>query len=116
MDAEVQNWKDESGNCESYIKEQSIWRLSQIKEKSPECLMLTGYCTHCSAIGPANVICSKCNLGINSKAMGRRCIECGCDIYDLSFQRKGCEGSCFPKRMFKEEWEEFKKKNNIEIC
>lgn len=63
MEAEIRNWQDSSNilKCPEYIKEQSIFRLDQIKQKAPECF-----------------------------AKGT-CINCGCDIIEKSFEIAACE-------------------------
>jgi len=86
-EAEVRYWKSTSkflGNP-PHIDEQSIWRLSQIKEHSPECMQHT------------------------------YCVFCGCDVKEKSFETKGCEEGCYPELMDKETWEKFKQKHNIQI-
>ncbi len=87
MEAEVRHWKSTSSFLENprHIDEQSIWRLDQIKEKSPECIQHL------------------------------HCIMCGCDIKEKSFESKGCDEGCYPEMMGKEEWEKYKKENNIDI-
>lgn len=73
--------------CPKHIEEQSIWRLSQVKEKSPEC-MTNGFCR-----------------------------LCGCDVIDKSFEMDSCTGKCYPERMNEKKWNEFKKQNKIDnIC
>lgn len=74
---------------DSYIKEQSIYRLHQVAEKSPECLEADGLCK-----------------------------ICGCSITSKVYEDRGCSNSekpCYPSMMSKLEWEKFKKDNNIEI-
>lgn len=39
--------------------------------------------------------------------------KCGCDIPDLFYADKACEFGCYPKLMNKEEWEQYKKDENI---
>jgi predicted nucleic acid-binding Zn ribbon protein len=68
-----------------HIDEQSIWRLSQVKEKSPECIQHL------------------------------HCVICGCDIQEKSFENNGCDEGCYPPMMNKEDWENFKKSNQIQI-
>lgn len=86
-EAEVRFWKSTSKflNNPQYIDEQSIWRLSQIKEKSPECIQHT------------------------------YCINCGCDIKEKSFESQGCEEGCYPELMKEKEWNDYKQKHNIQI-
>ena len=84
-EAEVRHWKSTSDFLKNpeHIDEQSIWRLSQIKEKSPECIQEL------------------------------RCVNCGCDINEKSFESKGCDEGCYPPMMNKAEWTAFKRENNI---
>ena len=67
----------------NHIREQAIWRLSQIAEKAPEC-MEEGECR-----------------------------ICGCDINGKVFEDRRCEGLCYPVMMNAGEWEDFKKTNKI---
>lgn len=87
LEAEVRYWKSTSSFLENpkHIDEQSIWRLSQIKEKSPECIQEL------------------------------RCINCGCVTIEKSFETKACEEGCYPELMDEKTWENFKKENNIQI-
>lgn len=87
LDAEVRHWKSTSKFLDNprHIDEQSIWRLEQIKEKSPECIQHL------------------------------HCIMCGCDIAEKSFEDNACDEGCYPKMMNEKEWEIFKQKNKIEI-
>lgn len=86
-EAELRHWKATSKfmSNPAYIDEQSIWRLSQIKEKSPECLQQL------------------------------RCISCGCDIQEKSFEDNGCDEGCYPSMMDEKTWNKFKIDNKIEI-
>ncbi len=66
--------------------EQVIWRISQVSEKSPNCL--NGIC-YCGCDTPDLFFCdSVCNEG---------------------------KGTCYGPMKTKEEWEEFKAANNISI-
>jgi hypothetical protein len=65
------------------VMQQFYWRQKLVVEKSPMCI-LSGKCVHC-----------------------------GCDTPDLFYGEQPCEGNCFPEWMEKEEWEDFKKTNNI---
>lgn len=88
-DAQVNQWKSTSSfmKLDKYKEEQSIWRLEQIKDKSPECL----------------------KDGI--------CVMCGCDVVEETFGWKGCDYGCYPNRLSKELWEKFKTNNKIkQIC
>ena len=88
-EAEFRHWQNSSTllNSPKHIDEQSIWRLAQIKEKSPECIE-KGFCR-----------------------------LCGCDVIDKSFEMDGCAGKCYPERKNEKQWNEFKKQNKInEIC
>ena len=116
-EAEVQAFKAEAGTAEQYIVEQAIWRLSQVKEKSPGCMQAMGYCNVCDRKGLANQHCTYCFDGMYTEAVGVRCQICGCDTKDLTFGIKSCEGQCYPERMNKEEWNQFKLDNKItQIC
>lgn len=83
--AQVRHWKSTSEfmECPRYIEEQSIWRLEQIKEKSPACFE------------------------------DGKCINCGCDIVEKSFETKADD--CYPELMGKEVWEKYKIDNKITV-
>ena len=83
----MRHWKSTSKFLDNpkHIDEQSIWRLSEIKRKSPNC--------------------------INQM----HCVMCGCEINEKSFESSGCEEGCYPEMMDKKTWEKFKKDNKIEI-
>ena len=66
-------------------EEQSYWRLSQIQEKSPECIK------------------------------EGRCKECGCSIDEKVLEDRGCEGGCYPPMMNNIVWHFYKKDNNIKV-
>lgn len=68
-----------------HIDEQSIWRLGQIREKSPECIQEL------------------------------RCKSCGCSTQEKSFEDNECEEGCYPKMMSASRWEKFKIDNQIQI-
>lgn len=63
----------------TYIKEQFIWRLSEMEksEQGKKCLK-DGVCL------------------------------CGCDVPDLQLADDACEGECYPKMMDNIEWENYK--------
>lgn len=85
----MNQWKSTSSFAKlpKWKEELSIWRLSQVKEKSPNCL-------------------------INGN-----CIRCGCDTISETFGSKGCQYGCYPDRGTEKEWEQFKKTNKIkQIC
>lgn len=71
---------------DSHIKEQAIWRLHEISEKSPQCIK------------------------------NGECDVCGCDLTKV-YEDRGCAADfpCYPAMRTKEEWEKFKKENNIEV-
>lgn len=48
-------------------------------------------------------------------AIKKECIKCRCDYPDKLFQIKSCNPDRFPDVMSKVKWDEFKRKNNIEI-
>jgi len=63
-EAEYQSWKSTSKflDADKHIEEQSIWRLSQIKEKSPICL--EGSCILCGcSTQEKSFEMGKCNGG-----------------------------------------------------
>lgn len=71
-----------------HINEQVEWRIDQVAEKSPECLI---------------------NL---------ECKICHCKIPELFYADKPCsnkENPCYPSMRTKSEWTKFKNKNNIII-
>lgn len=73
---------DTFGGLPEHIEEQAIWRLNQVKEKSPECY-------------------------INDK-----CSHCGCQVSAKIFEDRGCSANkCYPPLMNEEEWNLFKIKN-----
>ena len=85
LGAEYQVWKHINKDEPTYISEQSLHRLNLVKEKSPQCW---------------------------EKG---ECIHCGCSLVESTFGFKGCEHGCYPDRMSKKEWEQFKKKNKITL-
>lgn len=85
LEAEYQVWKHINKDEPTYISEQSVWRLNEVKKKSPKCLE------------------------------NGECINCGCSVVDESFGFKGCEYGCYPNRMTQSEWDQFKKKNKITL-
>lgn len=86
-EAEVRFWKSTAKflNNPKHIDEQSVWRLSEVKDKSPDCIQQL------------------------------RCINCGCTTTEKVFADQGCDEGCFPPMMNKEAWENFKKTHNIQI-
>jgi hypothetical protein len=42
-----------------------------------------------------------------------KCIHCGCSTPDLFYADKTCDNQCYPEMLNKEQWENFKFKNNI---
>ena len=70
---------DELGFLESHVKEQALFRLWLVKQRSPEC------------------------YETNS------CKECGCEVSSRVFENRACEGSCYGEILPKDSWEEFKK-------
>ena len=72
---------NEFGEVPQYIKEQAIWRLHQVKLKSPECLKED------------------------------KCIHCGCQVSAKTWESRGCsneEDPCYPPMMNEQEWSNFK--------
>jgi hypothetical protein len=84
-EAEVRFWKSTSKFLDNpkHIDEQSIWRLSEVKDKSPDCIQQL------------------------------RCIGCGCQIMEKVFESKACEEGCYPEMMSKDIWEKYKENNKI---
>lgn len=75
-----------------HIYEQVIWRRFQVEKTSPECLSTNA------------------------------CKVCGCDILGKTLEDRACSASehpdlnlptCYPEMKNKEDWEKFKKENNI---
>lgn len=69
-----------------HVKEQAIWRLEQVKEKSPECYILD--------------ICK---------------MPCQCQISSKVFEDRSCSGEevgkpCYPPMMSEQEWVIYKQK------
>lgn len=69
--------------AETYQKEQALWRLKQVEEKSPKCLKED------------------------------KCIHCGCQVSAKVWENRGCEHGCYPPMMPEEVWNNFKKENDI---
>lgn len=67
-----------------HIREQALWRLSQVQEKSPECLKED------------------------------TCKKCGCAPSEMVYSDYSCEGNCYPDLMDAESWDKFKANNNIQ--
>jgi hypothetical protein len=71
-----------------HIQEQIIWRRTEVMQKSPICW----------------------NQG--------KCVECGCEILGKTIEDRGCsniENPCYPAIMSKENWESYKRINNIKL-
>lgn len=68
-----------------HIKEQAIWRLEEVKRKSPECYE------------------------------NGACQFCGCDIDGKVMEDRACEEGCYPIMMTAKEWTIFKEINKIEL-
>ena len=72
----------------AYIQEQILWRRFEVKDKSPICW-----------------------------EQGK-CVECGCEILGKTMEDRGCsnkENPCYPEMMSKENWEKYKKFNQIKL-
>lgn len=70
----------------SHVQEQVFWRLSLVKEKSPECFL------------------------------AGQCKVCGCSTDEIVFEDRPCKGNCYPGMINDwMEWDDFKSKNNIHI-
>ena len=70
---------DELGFLESHVKEQALFRLWLVKQRSPECYE-TNVCTHC-----------------------------GCTVDSKIFEDRQCSGTCYGEMLGKDKWEAFKK-------
>lgn len=70
---------DELGFLESHVKEQALFRLWLVKQRSPEC------------------------YETNS------CVHCECTVDSKIFEDRQCSGTCYGEMLSKEDWEEFKK-------
>jgi hypothetical protein len=68
-----------------HIKEQAIWRLHQVAEKSPECLKQ------------------------------EKCIFCGCSTAEKVFEDRECKEGCYPEMKNELDWFYFKKDNKIKL-
>jgi hypothetical protein len=70
-----------------YLYQQIFWRRHMVILKSPECWE-TGACK-----------------------------VCGCEIIGKTMEDRACENdpACYPAMMKKEEWEQYKKDNNIKL-
>lgn len=68
-----------------YLYEQIIWRRTQVQDVSPVCWD------------------------------DGNCIICGCNTVEKTMEDRPCEGSCYPKMMSKEKWEEYKKLMEIKL-
>jgi hypothetical protein len=68
-----------------YMYEQIIWRRVQVIIKSPKCWE------------------------------SGSCIQCGCEILGKTMEDRGCEGKCYPEMMNAENWEIYKRINNIKL-
>ncbi len=74
-------------DLEDHIYEQIIWRRTQVLSKSPKCWV------------------------------SGNCIQCGCEIIGKTMEDRGCHNSpyCYPDMMSKEEWKEYKIRNQIKL-
>jgi len=70
---------------DSHIREQGLYRITLIQEKSPECIKEGA------------------------------CKVCGCTLSGLVLSDPPCEGGCYPTMMDKAAWNDFKITNKIEI-
>lgn len=83
-----ENWESVLDNNKlSHTQEQFLYRVYQVGEKSPECLT------------------------------NKECKVCGCEIPELFFANKGCGNfqPCYGPMLSKEDWENFKTSNNIDM-
>ena len=84
-EAEFRYWQYLSESLPQHITEQSIYRASEIKKKSPICLEQS------------------------------QCVHCGCSFPEKLFEQDGCEKGCYGERLNEKDWNVFKKENNIKI-
>ena len=75
-------WKKTADQADNFNHAQAAWRMSQIAEKSPECLKRGN------------------------------CIHCGCVIEDKVYEDDGCTYGCYPPWMSSEEFQKLEKINN----
>lgn len=71
-----------------HLQEQIIWRRTEVMIKSPLCWKQG------------------------------QCVECGCEILGKTMEDRGCsnkENPCYPEMMSKENWETYKKINEIKL-
>ncbi len=73
------------GVVDDHILEIASYRIEQVKKQSPECLK-TG-----------------------------KCIYCECSLDESVLSDAPCAHGCYEKMLSKEEWEDYKLKNNIKI-
>jgi hypothetical protein len=59
---------------QDHITEQALWRLDQVRLKSPLCLREDG------------------------------CVKCGCTFPEKAFEDRACEGGCYPDMKNLKEW------------
>lgn len=70
---------DELGFLESHIKEQALFRLWLVKQRSPKCFE------------------------------DDSCVECSCQISSKVFESRGCSANiCYEEMLDRERWEEYK--------
>lgn len=70
---------DELGFLESHIKEQALFRLWLVKQRSPKCFEEDS------------------------------CVECSCQISSKVFESRGCSANiCYGEMLDQEKWEEYK--------
>lgn len=70
-------------NPPMHIREQARWRLDKVKENAPVCFSEGA------------------------------CVQCGCSINEKVYEDRSCEENCYPEMMKKEDWDIYKKENNI---
>jgi hypothetical protein len=88
--AVIQSWwrrKKELAGFElpKHTYEQIIWRRIEVIKKSPKCWE------------------------------SGDCIQCGCEMIGKTIEDRGCEYGCYPHLMNKQNWEVFKRINEIKL-
>lgn len=78
---------DSFGELPKYIKEQSQWRLNQVRIKSPKCYEED------------------------------KCVHCGCQVSSKVLEQRACSnnGFCYPEMMNEADWNLFKINFEIEM-
>ena len=85
--AVIQSWFRSLFPVGKHIREQIIWRRTQVIEKSPTCWI------------------------------AGNCVQCGCFMIEKTTADMGCENEpfCYPEMMDKKKWEKYKTDNDIRL-